>query len=130
MKKIIIFALLGFIAGIPVGCVIKLNTQSLESQYNARIIEEARKATFQLDLDYNRLYDIVAKRQLFNSENANLYEAAQSCLRSLNGYIINVNKSLKIDCRSYSDNVPVTIVFDSGEKEYLEKVPDVMRIVE
>lgn len=120
-KKIIIFSLIGFVVGLIIGLAIPTG--------DTAVISNSREATIDLNIKYNQLYSYYGKKVLLGGEEK--AGVAFNCLQELGANIFDVNRQLKIDTRSYTENGQLQKLEEKdGSISYPEILPEKLRVLD
>lgn len=127
MKQRIIFIIIGLVLGFAFGYYVK-PSKSSEMEDAKRTLDNAREASVKLNIQFNHLYDQLG---LIALENGNKYAIASfQTLQKLTPNIMQISKSLRMDCKQYDDNgKPIMVENDkTGQTTPIEALPEEIRI--
>lgn len=87
-------------------------------------LQNAREKCIELNRQFNALFEIAQKESI----NDDCFKYAAKALDAEFMPLLELNKSLGIDCRYYDeDGKTRTIIDKNGKKQYIEVLPDVLR---
>lgn len=125
MKKNILISLCSFCIGALVGFFIFIANVA----HDKIILDNSRKAIITLNKKYNLIYDNLTN-MAFTDGDRNAYYAVSILQAGLFKEILNVNKSLKLDCIKYRENgTPVILEEKDGKKGQLQVLPEEIKII-
>ena len=92
------------------------------------LIDESRYSTIEFNKEFNHFY---SKLGLLSFGQNNSYATiAVQILQALSPKLIQLNKSLKLDCTLYDDGAPLTIQDSLGIVRPMETIPEEIRLLE
>ena len=127
MKQSIIISIVSLFFGIiiGVGFTAAVDTNRLNEK-EERLLNEGRNSIIELNKEMNRIGEklfIIAY-----SEDNPYAKYSLKVLELLTPKVMNVNKSLGLECQEYKNGAPVTIEDENGIKKPVETLPEVIRI--
>lgn len=127
MKQKILHSIAFFIIGVCVGGIIISAVDANKVKNNEQaIIDNGRMSMIEFNKEYNKLYNNLG--YLAIGENNDFAKVTMNVLLKLTPKLIEVNKSLKLDCTDYQNGAPVSIQDENGRSTPLEKLPEEIKI--
>ncbi|MBQ9669610.1 MAG: hypothetical protein IJV23_01170 [Prevotella sp.] len=128
MKQKILHSIAFFIIGVCVGGIIISAVDANKVKNNEQaIIDNGRMSMIEFNKEYNKLYNDLG--YLAIGENNDFAKVTMNVLLKLTPKLIEVNKSLKLDCTDYKNGAPVSIQDENGRSTPLEKLPEEIKIL-
>lgn len=128
MKQKILHSIAFFIIGVCVGGIIISAVDANKVKNNEQaIIDNGRMSMIEFNKEYNKLYNDLG--YLAIGENNDFAKVTMNVLLKLTPKLIEVNKSLKLDCTDYQNGAPVSIQDKNGRSTPLEKLPEEIKIL-
>lgn len=128
MKQIILHSIAFFIIGVCVGGIIISAVDANKVKNNEQaIIDNGRMSMIEFNKEYNKLYNDLG--YLAIGKNNDFAKVTMNVLLKLTPKLIEVNKSLKLDCTEYQNGAPVSIQDENGRSTPLEKLPEEIKIL-
>lgn len=128
MKQKILHSIAFFIIGVCVGGIIISTVDANKVKNNEQaIIDNGRMSMIEFNKEYNKLYNDLG--YLAIGENNDFAKVTMNVLLKLTPKLIEVNKSLKLDCTDYQNWAPVSIQGENGRSTPLEKLPEQIKIL-
>ncbi len=126
---VILILIITFGSGFALGALSKNSSTDSSNTSEEIILANARESAIALNRKYNDLYNRVAYGAIQGDETCKLLAGIlqQFFLRDM----LNVSKSLNLDCRMYHENgKPMKIVDKDGTEHYSEILPEEIRLIE
>ena len=128
MKQKILHSIAFFIIGVCVGGIIISAVDANKVKNNEQaIIDNGRMSMIEFNKEYNKLYNDLG--YLAIGENNDFAKVTMNVVLKLTPKLIEVNKSLKLDCKDYQNGAPVSIQDENGRSTPLEKLPEEIKIL-
>ena len=130
MKQNLLFSISGLIIGIVLGggIVFMLNTSAIKERERAKsVINQSRASIIELNKKYNEVYNNLGI--LSYELNNNYAKSTMQLLQQFTQPLIDVNKSLGLDCKKYQDGSPIMMQDINGKKTPVEIIPEEIRII-
>ncbi len=87
-------------------------------------LQNAREKCIELNRQYNALFEVAQKESIYDDR----FKYAANALNAEFMLLLELNKSLGIDCRYYDEDGNTRSIIDkNGKKQYMEVLPDVLR---
>lgn len=131
MKQKVFLSVAFFLIGICIGGVAECARMSSKAEKDKQtmqaIIDNGRNTIIEFNKEYNKLYNDLG--YLAIGENNDFAKVTMNVLLKLTPKLIEINKSLKLDCTNYQNGAPVSIQDENGRSTPLEKLPEEIRIM-
>lgn len=132
MKKdiiIITFFLIGAVLGGVVVHIIDTNKNEIAIKDKQVVLDSSRVSIIELNKTYNYLFENLG-RAAFGQQNNEPAIVAFQVLQRLTPELMELNKSLKLDCKRYrEDGTPVMVKDKNGLESPLETLPEEIKII-
>lgn len=128
MKQKIVFSILGVILGFVMGIIAKPSHSDELEDYKT-MVDDARKASVELNKVFNNFYNRIGYYALGGDDCA---IAAAQVMQNLTPNMMKINKSLRLDCKTYDKNGKPSMIKDdkTGKTNPLEGLPEEIRVEE
>lgn len=130
MKKALI-GIISFIAGGLSTFTFTFDIVSKEKDKVQATLEDSRYRMVGFNKEYNKVYNNLVYMSLYGSkEEAELSTIVLTIYQNMMPKLLEVNKSLKLDCKQYKNGSPSMIEDEFGHKKPVEALPEEILIEE